>query len=132
VRQVFKAAFALLILITFVMLVGSAYRAHHVNLRLARLGDVASSIATELTLDTFAHEDRAYVVNPSKFWFQGIRTIGGENYELRIGISTINGIEFGEAGVPKGVASARVVVPVLVFERGSHVPGKLEVSVWYA
>ena len=61
ISRIFKGFFTVLLMITFILLIVSAYQHYKSSAKLAALGDATSSIVTKLALDELAFEDQAGV-----------------------------------------------------------------------
>ena len=140
ISRIFKTAFTMLLLVTFIFLIVSAYKHYQASARLAALGDATSSMVTKLALDEFAFEDQAgvhaYVIDPTKLeeLENFTRPIAGDNYSFNVELSYRSASEvlLGPYGgtPPTGVTTVSLAVPVTVYENGRLLEGKLRVMMW--
>lgn len=130
-------------MITFVILVVSAYRQYRASSEAALLSDVTSSIATHLVLEELVYVDSvgkpsAYVIDPVKLGSltKFKRGVGGENYGFRVSLSYRSGMEhvLGPYGTapPADRPNCTLVVGAALFENNRLLPAKFEVVAWRA
>ena len=139
--RIFKAFFVALLIVLFVFVVASAYRQYSLSTELATLSDGATSIATQLALDSLAFEDEAgkhpYVIDFKKFeeMENSTRLIGDRTYEFQARLcfqrAEDNEFRFGGAP-PEDRTRAALVLPIAVYEGGRLTHARLEVIAWLA
>lgn len=139
VVRIFKAIVSMLLVVTFIFLLLSAYSIYSYNLSTAGLADAASTIANHLVLRELAFERAGvtveYAVDPAKLQSLGFKqTIGRENFSYNIFLKYDLRDEkalgpYGPAP-PTAGPTASIVLPVAVGENYLFKPGKVEVKVW--
>lgn len=140
ISRIFKSIFCVFLIVTFMLMIVSAYNQYRTSAELAALGDAASSVATKLALDELAFEDRAgkhaYVVDPAKLGELDNFTysIGGDNYSFNVELSyrSANEVKLGPYGEtpPAGGTMVSVAIPTAVYENARLLEGKLKVLTW--
>ena len=132
-----------LLVITFIMLVVSAYRQYRTSSEAALLTDATSSVASHLAVDELAYvnpagETSVYIIDPAKLssLTDFKRGIGGENYEFQISLFYESSEEhvLGPYGAapPEGRPNCTLEVAAAVFENNHPLPAKLKVVAWHA
>ncbi len=140
ISRIFKSIFCVFLIVTFMLMIVSAYNQYRISAELAALGDAASSVTTKLALDELVFEDQAgkhaYVVDPAKLGKLENFTysIAGDNYSFNVELSYRSGSEVmpGPYGgtPPAGVTTVSLVIPTVVYENARLLEGKLKVLVW--
>jgi hypothetical protein len=142
ITQIFKTLITALLVITFVMLVVSAYQQYRSSSEMALLSDSTSSITTHLALDELAYVDAAgtshpYVVDSAKLpSLETKYTVGGENFEFQISVLYMQENErvlgpYGPA-LPEEKMNCTLIFAATLFENGRYLPAKIKVMAWRA
>ena len=138
--KILRTLITCLFVITFVLLVASAYQRNRAIAELAVLSDSTSSILTHLAVEELAHVDSGgrypYVISALKLEeltdFE--REIGGENFEFQVLVShcTFSELTLGPYGPmpPEGRTTCAISAAVTLLENGRLVPAKLKVVAW--
>ena len=140
--KILRTLITCLFVITFVLLVASAYQRNRAIAELAVLSDSTSSILTRLAVEELAHADGSgvhpYVVNPLKL--QALEDfeleIGGENFGFQVSVSysELGELTLGPYGPmpPEGRTTCAISAAVALLDNGHLVPAKLKVVAWHA
>jgi len=144
ITQIFKTLITVLLVITFVMLVVSAYQQYRSSSEMALLSDSTSSITTHLALDELAYVDAAgtfhpYVIDAAKLQsFESFeQTVGGEEFEFQVFVlENMSGDEREiepqhNPALPDGKMNCTLIFAVTLFENGRYIPAKIQVMAWH-
>jgi len=143
ITSIFKTLITALLVITFVMLVVSAYQQYRSSSEMALLSDSTSSIATHLALDELAYVDAAgtshpYVIDEAKLRsLESFKqAVGGENFEFQVSIFYMGENErvlgpYGPA-LPEEKMNCTLIFAAALFENGRYLPAKIKVMAWRA
>lgn len=137
--KILRTLITCLFVITFVLLVASAYQRNRAITELAALSDSTSSILTRLAVEELAHADgevHPYVVSPPKL--EGLGDfeleVGAENFAFRVSVSYggLGELRLGPYGPtpPEGRTTCAISAAVALLENGRLLPARLEVVAW--
>ncbi len=138
VTRILRILVTILLVVTFILVVVSAYGESREIGAMVRLSDATSSIVTRLATNDLAWTDdkgvqHSYVLNADlleRLEFK--RSLGGDNFAFQVSIFSKHG-DFENFGPrpPVGRMTCSLIAPAALWHVDRVVPARLKVVTWY-